>query len=226
MVVSEFCARISARSARAAAVAIFVAAGGFASSVQAAVCPDVTLRNTFAVIPSLGCYAYGEGELTGVKGPGPGNGNQYDPILSGSTQGGPNGNTINFVSLALSDLILIDKSNTGAGAVPGVLSGDINNGGPTGTITIGSNPALAGYTNFVLALRGLSQDNPTWAAFLVTGPGTYDYVIDTTRGSEGNFYTNLYAQAAVIPLPAAAWLLLGGLGGLGLIARRRRPAVA
>lgn len=39
---------------------------------------------------------------------------------------------------------------------------------------------------------------------------------------EGNGYENGFEDTAVVPLPAAGFLLLGGLGGLALLRRRTR----
>jgi len=50
----------------------------------------------------------------------------------------------------------------------------------------------------------------------------YDLVITgTATGILGGQYVGTVAASAV-PLPAAAWLLLSGLVGIGAMARRRR----
>jgi len=52
--------------------------------------------------------------------------------------------------------------------------------------------------------------------------GMYDLVITgTATGVLGGQYVGTVAASAV-PLPAAAWLLLSGLAGVGAMARRRR----
>ena len=47
---------------------------------------------------------------------------------------------------------------------------------------------------------------------------------DNGGGSFDELVARIDLVAAAIPLPAAGWLLLGGFGGLGLIAARRRRA--
>ena len=39
-------------------------------------------------------------------------------------------------------------------------------------------------------------------------------------------HISFYNGAAPVPLPAAGWLLMAGLGGIGAVARRRRGAAA
>lgn len=73
------------------------------------------------------------------------------------------------------------------------------------------------------------------------GNGFAAYLLDLTAGLTGGWSTqaltvgrnnnqpalshvSLYTTPAPIPLPAAGFLMLGALGGLGLLARRRRAA--
>jgi hypothetical protein len=54
-------------------------------------------------------------------------------------------------------------------------------------------------------------------------PGLYELIITgTVTGTEGGAYAGVVASPSAVPLPAAAWLLLSGLVGVGAMARRRR----
>jgi hypothetical protein len=87
-----------------------------------------------------------------------------------------------------------------------------------------------GFTSFSAVLYDPSN-NPiltlvpgtTYNAFLLAAAGTYKLLVtvDLVHG-DGHSYT---FDARIIPLPAAAWLLLSGVAGLGAMARRRKLAV-
>lgn len=175
-----------------------------------ATCPDVTASRTFTLDPSSGCYAYGDGNINGNP--------AHDPILNGATMGG---NTFNLVTgPVLTGLIVLDKSDAAGSVLDGALSGDVGPSGPkTGTITVSG---TAGYTSLVLGLKvGGGQDSPEWAAFFIDGDGSYDYTV-TSRTGGGMSHVMLYGVATPIPVPAAGFLLLGGLGGLAALRRRRK----
>ena len=54
------------------------------------------------------------------------------------------------------------------------------------------------------------------------GQNNYQMVIGGTVVSSPGFGTNItFATAPAVPLPAAVWLLLSGLGGLGVLLRTR-----
>ena len=61
------------------------------------------------------------------------------------------------------------------------------------------------------------------------GPGGVEYRVGGTSGNLFNYGTAAFVSdfrfdvaPAPIPLPAAGWMLLAGLGGMGWMARRRR----
>ena len=90
----------------------------------------------------------------------------------------------------------------------------------TGNSSLTHNPAymaVKGATNWALyALDGALSG--TWStAGLLTPNG---------KNQAGASHVGFYNSAAPIPLPAAGWLLVAGLAGLGGMARRRRAAAA
>ena len=88
------------------------------------------------------------------------------------------------------------------------LSG-FNFGGTVGTALDFFNLVGNGRSNVTLSTYGNSQGNGFW--FL---------------SSTGDLTYNVLASTSPVPLPAAVWLLVSGLAGLGAIGRRRNVAAA
>lgn len=82
----------------------------------------------------------------------------------------------------------------------------------SGNVGVGSNTPLADLYAFLnIDFTGLSD------GFL--GAGTYTFSQDTDNAVSS-------IEPSAIPLPAAAWMLLAGIGGLGVMRRRQQRAEA
>ena len=130
-----------------------------------------------------------------------------------------NGDTINNLGY-----VTIDKSDNTTLYVG--VDGELTISGTGGLSGSFSFTPVAGYSNYVLALKsGEGQIDPDWAAFLLpAGVTSGDWAI--TAGSQTLSHANLYAQISAIPLPAGIWLLGTVVaGGLGFGARHRRKII-
>lgn len=185
------------------AIALSVAA---MTSVSAATvnCPGTlaTTDREFSINPNAGsatCLHTGVGNINGAAG---------DPLLALL------GSTYSFIDKYTRDT----NSN-----LNGYLIGSTGSNSGTWSFTL---PVVAGFVweNLVLAFKsGQGQFDPDWVAFKLT-----DYTTSGswTISSQGLSHINLYGQLvpATVPVPAAGLLMVGALGGLAAL-RRRRKAV-
>ena len=125
------------------------------------------------------------------------------------------------------DHVLVSKvefNNTGGlqreGTNPNLLGQSFVDllGGTSGTFSLDT----TGFIDILLVFKtGNGGGNPDFAAFSLAPPGptTGNWSVSLQQGLS---HVSLYGSPAPIPLPAAGFLLLTALGGLGLTARRRR----
>jgi hypothetical protein len=76
---------------------------------------------------------------------------------------------------------------------------------------------------------GLGLENTSSPECGSTGAGAWGPVClynspGNQSGPNADFSFSTYVNTSPVPLPAAAWLMVGGLGGLGAFARKRRTA--
>jgi hypothetical protein len=90
------------------------------------------------------------------------------------------------------------------------------------------NPTADDLTGLVLSIGDFGAPKSLGGGVTITGyylallgPGSYVNGIWTNEENTTS-QMGLFAQVQVVPLPAAAWLLLAGIGGLGLASRRRK----
>jgi hypothetical protein len=151
-----------------------------------------------------------------------------DPGTAGCLASGTGNINGNNDAINLLGYITLDKSDDATtGVFPLALTGSPSLvSGLSGTFSF----SAPGYTDFVIAFKtgqgkpGEPTLDPDWAAFtLPAGVTSGSWSIS---GQQDLSHAVLYGKLSPVPLPAAAWLLLSGVAGLGALARRRRSLAA
>jgi hypothetical protein len=129
-----------------------------------------------------------------------------------------------------------DVGTVSASVTPGSFSNDwyfsLASASTVGAVVTNIALTIAPGVNFAISGLSATLFDTTTSTTYASGSTSYSglslpgdnfklEVTGTGTGTVGGLYQATVGVAAV-PLPAAAWLLLSGLAGMGLIARRRR----
>lgn len=129
------------------------------------------------------------------------------------------------------------SSNEGEDALDGILVATDGSSlwqGRDGKITWTPTAAPTNYSSFVALFKvGHGSTSESWFVFALPASGFVDAIWSLNDAYDGSIWagpgslshTSLYGISAV-PVPAAGFLLIGALGGLGMLGRRRRNKVS
>jgi hypothetical protein len=160
---------------------------------------------------------------------GPTAGRDFTVTLAGSAAAGcelfgngPSGpGTDPSILAAVTPAILLDKTDEdyGNGVVLTTVSGDSTDLFGTWSISIPVGFVLTDV--YILFQTGVAHLNPDWAVFSIPdGIMSGDWTVERNGLSHANLYGTL--TPAAVPIPAAGFLLIGALGGLAALRRRRK----
>lgn len=153
--------------------------------------------------PAPVCIGFGSGNISGNP-----SGSNPDPIFS--------------LAAFPAGAGLLDKADDGAGPIGSVVLSATGVGNTFGTFQIFL-PTGFSLTDAVLGFKiGQGNLSPDWAAFSIA-----DGILSGSWGISGNqtlSHANLYGElvpVAAVPLPAGGLSLIGALGGLAMLRRRK-----
>jgi hypothetical protein len=197
----------SHRFAKFAAVALVAGLGFAAAPVAAATCSTANLTTSTA------CQA-------GIPG---GSGGNVTPAEMNAFNGG---NGVFDVS-DWKDFGKIDTVNAGGTFASQYFSVTSNSGNSSGTWKLNDGLKFAPGASYAFVLKG-GTSNVAYMLDTAFTSGTWTNLdlFNPANRNAGMSNMTLMGTAAPIPLPAAAWLLLGGIAGLGAVARKRKAATA
>jgi hypothetical protein len=142
-------------------------------------------------------------------------------VLYGNGPSGPG--TDPAILTAVSPATLLDKTDSvgASGVVLTAPSGDSTNLFGTWSISVPTGFVLSNV--YLLFQTGVAQLNPDWAVFSIpNGILAGSWTVERNGLSHANVYGTL--TPATVPVPAAGLMLLGALGGLVALRRRRKAA--